>query len=204
MENIERAFYHELGHYVAHSLNKKLYGRFGITELEIYPCKEDQTIWCGHVSFKKPEDFDDADSNKPPPIERLHFVLASIMYGCLFQAYYCETDLKSCFDKFGCKDSQKWIGFLTAHKISCINKVVATMEQDYLQELIEGKQLDDFMHIKWEDYLIQKNDERYICDLEKLENNLGYLIDGHAKWYEKVVCQYEQIIKKSIVRQQRS
>lgn len=198
MENIERAFFHELGHYVAHLLNKKLYCRFGITEFEIYACKEDETVWCGHVTPKKPDDFDENNSQNPPPIERLPFILASIMYGCLFQAYYCNTSLECCYDKFGYSDANKWIGFLAAHKISYLNKDFAEMEELFLQELVEMKQLDPFMSITPANYLIKIEEKKYAVNLDKLENDLSHLIDDHAKFYQKVVRQYEQTIKKSI------
>lgn len=198
MESIDRAFYHELGHYVAHSLNKKLYNRFGITEFEIYTCKEDETVWCGHVTPKKPDDFDENDTNKPPPIERLHFVLASIMYGCLFQAYYCNTNLKCCYDKFGFSDANKWLCFLTGHKLGDLNSDIAMMEELYLKEVVKKKQLDPFMSIIPADYLIRKEENRYTVNLEKLENDLSELIDDHANLYQKVVEQYEQVIKDHI------
>src|SRR4051812_19744682 len=103
MPTIDRVFYHELGHFVAHQLNFAYYKGNGICEIKIYPCHQNIEEYCGHTKPIEPEGYDEKDK-KPPPAERLAEYLARTVYGCMFQAYYEKSELVNCFKKYGTHD----------------------------------------------------------------------------------------------------
>lgn len=193
MEEIKIAFIHELGHFVAHTLNKTIFGRPAVRDFEIYRCKQNADKWCGHVTPGLPDD-SFQNNHKPPPIGRLHFVLASVMYGCLFQSYYCRTNLKLCYQYSGFHDSRKWIDFLYANGLSDRNNEFAEIEEDYLRKLTDLNSLDSFMEINPFDILTSKSTNEYSANVLELEERLSGQIESHSDSYKSLVERYKGLI----------
>ncbi len=84
MEDRNRVFFHELGHFIARQINHLHYSGPAVKSIEIYPHPDFPELYLGdtkvHLSGDEKE-------NKPPNNEELSKYLASSTYGCIFQAY---------------------------------------------------------------------------------------------------------------------
>ena len=83
MDTVERVFFHELGHFVAHEINKLKYNRFGVESISLKRCLRDRNVWCGFCQPRQPVLNDAMIKIKSPEKRNLHFLLPSVMYWIL-------------------------------------------------------------------------------------------------------------------------
>jgi hypothetical protein len=117
MNEINRVFYHELGHFVSLELNKKYYNGFGCAEIKIYPdVASGRLDFLGKTISIKPTGFS-KDEPTPLNFSWLSENLVNFCYGCIFQAYFLSGDFDDCFEigSHGDCDLNKWIGSFTTY-----------------------------------------------------------------------------------------
>lgn len=195
MDKVNRVFFHELGHFVAREINQKYFNGTGSKEFLIYPCDQDPHEFCGHIVPNVPNG---VYMTKPPPLIRLAEHLTSLFYGCVFQAYYNQTDLKDCFNKYGNDDMNSWYTSLNENNLSHINKNIANIEKEYFNSLLKERTLDDFMTLDPENYLIENGEKRYYVDIQKLREDTMDLVKKHYIVYNELIQQYNKMINGNI------
>lgn len=196
MERIKRVFFHELGHFVARELNYIHFNGTGSAEIKIYPCREEQSEYCGHITPILPEGVLESDRTAVP-IDRLAEHLASDLYGCIFQSYYLNTGLETCTKTNGKDDIKDWIGSLYANKLSFLNTKISPLSIKHLELLKSQKLLDQFMKLTPEEYLIEAEEKHFSVNLEKLRRNTCILLVEHGEYYKKFVEQHQAVINEN-------
>jgi len=197
MNKIHRVFFHELGHFVARELNENYFDGTGSVEIKIYPCPQDASEYCGHLTPIRPEGISENDKT-PVPIDRLAEHLTCNIYGCIFQSYYLNIDVRTCTDINGEDDIKDWIGSLSANKLSFLNKEIFQLSTQYLELLKSQKLLDKFIKVLPEDYLIETEYRHYVVNLHKLRDDTSQIIEEHHEYYKKFVEGHQEIIDNNL------
>ncbi|MBA3827533.1 MAG: hypothetical protein H0X33_01210 [Taibaiella sp.] len=197
MENIQRVFIHELGHFVANEINLSCYGGSGTEAITIFPCKENPNIFCGGTTPVLPLD---TNPSTPPPIERLAQNLVGISYGCIFQAYYQQGSLSNCFRVNGCNDFEARRGFLSTHKLNHIDAQLFKLSNDYLEYLLKDEHLHKFINIDISLFLDIKSTAEQKIDIQKLKDVTSTAIENHKNHYDLHVQEHQKIIDSTFRR----
>jgi hypothetical protein len=202
--NLRSVFYHELGHFVAHSINKISLGGLGVKAIIIFPETRDDRH--GHNELNKPEGYVEGT---PVPKIRLAQYLVSVAYGCIFQSYY-ENQLSAgspgkkgiasfdnCFhhNGAGVSDVKKWYQGLYANGLSGYNSDFFALLMRYFQELSEKHSLAAFMSLNLLDYLNEYEIVNFSIDLDKLFADCEDLIKAHIDQYLSLVAEFDKLIK---------
>lgn len=196
MNELNRVFYHELGHFVAHELNRIYYAGLGTNSISIFPFPENPELYLGEAKMNLSPD---EREKKAPSLEQLPMYLASSSYGCIFQSYYMKTELKKCFDLNGEDDMQKWIGALFANGLDWLNSDIAACEREYFDLLSNNKELDVFMQLNSSDYLLESADKIYSVDIAKLRSDTSAFVEKHYSHYNSLIEKISQIIDGNVV-----
>lgn len=194
MNEIERVFYHELGHYTAQELNRRYYNGTGVNEILIYPCAKDETKFCGHTQPKLPEGYD-GKIKKPPPIHRLAEYLASLVYGCFFQCYWQNISISDCFNTYGNDDTNYWLGAIRGNNMVSTNKYFAAIDEEYYRKLVKNRDLDRFFSLRPADYLVETQPRHYQVNLAKLDKDANETIVAHHEHYKMLINSYGSVIQ---------
>ncbi len=195
MSDLKRVFYHELGHFVAHELNRTYYSGLGTKSISIFPFPPNPELYLGEAKMNLSLD---EKGKKAPSLEQLAAYLASSSYGCIFQSYYLKTSLKECFDLNGGDDIQKWFGSLLANGLDWLNSDIAACEREYFELLKTNNELDAFMQLNPNDYLTETADKIYAVDIAKLQKDSSPLIEKHYLLYKTLIEKYNQIIEGNV------
>jgi len=195
MNGLERVFFHELGHYVAQTLNCLHYHGKGVDNISIYPCAQNPNEYCGHTTPIRPEGYDEKD-RKPPPIHRLAENLASLVYGCFFQCYLYRTDPPYCFKTHGDNDAAAYGNALKGNRLGSAGLAFTPVDAVYFQYLVKNKSLEAFFELNPQDYLVLTKQFYYEINLVKLERDTKELIEGHYSTYKLLIDAYNSVIQK--------
>lgn len=193
MKPIERVFFHELGHFVAHELNHKFYSGSGVEEIVIHPCKENHKELCGYC---KP--VNKSNSNKPVPIERLSEYLAVVTHGCFFQAYFMEQSYDDCMcvegdcnctQGNGVDDNDNWMSILSMHKQN--NEDFYNIENVFFKNIVKNKSLDIFKTLNVQNYIIYShNNNNNNINVQKLREDIAERLEIYYPIYQELINQY--------------
>lgn len=197
MDSITRVFFHELGHYVAQELNRIYYGGTGVHEMSIFPCATDNSELCGGTLPKLPDGVDRTE-HRPPPIERLAQLLASLVHGCMFQCYFDGTKFGDCLITFGDGDINDRLGALSSHGISFAHKYFYNLDVLYFQNLVSNSLLSDFGKLNPQDYFLSQNQDKILIDLDRLQKEIGPVIAAYYPTYKGLIDSYNAIISRYI------
>jgi hypothetical protein len=191
MEEIKRVFFHELGHFIAHEINRKFYHGTGTKSIVIYPANGNSDLFLGEAIINLSED--EREKNAPFR-EILPEYLASSTYGCIFQSYYLGTSLNDCFKQNGHDDSKKWHDSLGAHGLDHLRAEISTAEKEYFELLKQEKALDEMMVFNSETYLVNLGNENYNVDINQLSIDSASFVDKHKEMYKILINKYLQIL----------
>lgn len=194
--NPQRTFTHEIGHFVARELNKKIFEiGFGVEEIyitgkeNIYTSKNGS----GGTIPKKPDDFIENNIINNPAEH-----VAVLLYGCLFQSIYYKTKFAECFAIENYANGKK-----DAEDFSSMEKYISGQKRRKIVEYINEEYINDLNsfpeHFKvinelcYENFIICEKDGDYIINLEKLKNELKSFLEDHIKYYEKLISKIKTI-----------
>ena len=190
MESIQRVFFHELGHFVAHELNHKYYNGTGVALMSLHPCEENTNELCGSC---KP--INNSNENNPVPIERLAEFLAVTIHGCLFQAYFMNQDWIDCMCKSGNGkgDEGQWIAALINNR-QC-NLKFTEIENNFFEKIVNEKSLEGFCTLKLQDYIHYSHNDTHIIHVEKLREDVAISLEMYYPIYQELINQYRLKIR---------
>src|SRR5437868_8809688 len=103
MRDFVSVFFHEVGHFVANSLNNLLYGCHPIKHF-IIKFEFEAGGFEGEVKLDDPEFV----KGQLPSIDKLPQTLASLAYGCMFQALFSGDALDRAISTNGSWDYSIW------------------------------------------------------------------------------------------------
>ena len=193
-DEVKRVFFHELGHFVAHEINKRYYNGTGTKSIEIFPFPYNNELFEGDAKINCSED--EREKNVPS-IDLIAEYLASSTYGCIFQSYYKnEETLDDCFKDNGMKDSEQWLKALRNYRIDDYKGEITSAENEYFKMLREKGALDDFMKLEPENYLTERGIENYNVDVDKLRKDTEAFVTVHQKGYDELIQKYQAWIDK--------
>ena len=187
MNEIHRAFYHELGHFIAQEINQKYHEGPGVKEI---------------VPFQSPANYDFFEAktilfkNDFPTRERLLPYLASNTYGCIVQAYFKSQTLDECFKINGERDSRQWNKCITDHGLNGFQPDLFGCEKKYLQRITNNGELEYLKNLDPDKYLLKKDETNYSVDIKLLRSDLAQFIDSHTKVYSELLRDYQEAIDK--------
>lgn len=193
MGDIKRVFFHELGHFIAHEINRKFYQGTGTKSITIYPSADNPELFLGDAKINLSAD--ERERNAPIK-ERLYEYLASSTYGCIFQAYYLHSELAECFNQNGHDDTEKWNASMRHHGLDDLRPQISAAEKQYYASLRQDGQLDEIMVLDPEKYLIDAGNGSYIVDIDKLAQDTTNFTDNHQPTYAQLLKSYQEIFDK--------
>lgn len=188
MKDLRRVFYHELGHFVAHELDKRYFGGPGTKSIELYHDPHNRDIWGGNAKVNLSE----GEKEKNVPFkERIAEYLATSTYGCMFECYLLNQPLTECFKigGHGQKDGEQWHNVLVSYKIFDYRKGIIQADDDYLKMLLENNFLAEFMKLNPDEFL-EAYGTGYLVKMENLRAAVSDLVDVHAAEFKKLIEQY--------------
>lgn len=191
MENHNRIFFHEVGHFVAARLNISsnpivepyaiLFERHPITG-EFRGRLENRVV-------------DDHSAKVPGPSKALIAeYIAQLYYGCIFQSYYLNTDFSECFGGHGIEDQHAVLGILMGHKIFGIEPDVLNVAKDHLKSLIDSSGLKDVMNLNPSDYIIKGENNFSSVNFSKLVNDTSSFIESHRGCYTNFLNEIRELL----------
>lgn len=153
-------FIHEVGHYIAHSLNFELYGLGEIDSIKLIEhLRENKTLYKGKTIPKIPE-------NISKNIKCIHLTekIAELIYGCYFQSLFTKRPLTECFDCLnpsakGFHDALDLNGGLAQFGISIEKKklLFPFIQKEYFEKLKMDDYVNQIFNISLKDCLIKTN-----------------------------------------------
>lgn len=200
MDTIERAFFHELGHFVAHEINRLKYDRFGVESISLKRCLRDRNVWCGFCQPRKPVLNESVIIQKPPEISNLHFLLPPVMYGCIFEAHYLNSDFRGCFDCHGSYDIEKWAGWISVNNVNHLKHDLFDVVGTFYKKLKDQSLLDSFLAIEPRRYLVACSGEieSFNVSIQPLLDDLNSCIESHIVHYEELVLRLQIVINSDV------
>lgn len=192
---IRVAFYHELGHFVAKEINRRFYNGSGTFEILIYPCERDPKEFCGKTNPIIPET---EDKEQPVPLYKLAEHIASLSYGCFFQAYYSKVPLKFCQINYGDLDKNCIDSSLLIHSITFIDSEIDEIDNQYFKSLASQGALQTFISLNPINYLIDIGNYNFKVNIEKLKLDTENSVIEHYNIYKDLVSKYNEAIQKAI------
>nr|WP_315172212.1 hypothetical protein [uncultured Flavobacterium sp.] len=192
--NPQRTFIHEIGHFVARELNLNLYKvGYGVEKIYI-SAKDNLTYGSGGTVPIKPKNYNNSDPVKNP-VE----LCAVLIYGCLFQSLYLNTEFNFCFqvqdNANGKIDAEH---FISLEKNSKKRGLMIDFVAKEFIELInsEPSHFEIIKKLNFENYIASVNLKGdYIINLDKLKIDLIPFLEEHSKFYKKLVIKFHDINK---------
>ena len=193
MNDLHRVFYHELGHFVAHEINRLHYHGSGTKSIIIYPTSQNPDLYVGDAKINLSADEKERDS---PSSEILPEYLVSSSYGCVFQAYYTKTAFDDCFKVNGQKDEEQWYWALRNNKLDDYKSEITANEREFFNKLVEEKLLDKFMTLDPDKYLAKIDSTNYAVNIDLLRQDTKEMIKEHAPVYARLVEKNKMFVEK--------
>jgi hypothetical protein len=196
--NLHIVFFHELGHYVAHNLNRKLTG-IGAVESIILKRHEIEPNNFDYTGETKPLN----KTNREILLVNLVEKLCVIIYGCYFQLLFTkERDIKSCFcyenkKARGYKDCYNMIAALQRFDVNGEEKAIFYdyILKEYFEKIKKEKEINQFFNIVPENYLSNIQDDIVNVELSKLDNDISDAIENHKTTYSDFFYKISEILK---------
>ena len=193
--DLKRVFFHELGHYVARTINLKNFGVMGkVAEIALFPSNRVYDTYEGVTTPVVPN----GEDRKKPTVN-VPEKLAVLTYGCFFESIYTGKDFTDCFKNFGNggQDVSEWAGEL--FKLGILDKAkINAVDDEYFLALKKGGYLDDLFKIDVAIVLINEGygDKGYIVDLKKLDTLIEKFIASHEKMYLQYLERIRSLVGK--------
>lgn len=192
-----RVFIHELGHFIANTINFEQFGIYEIEKIRLTKHFVDESIdYMGETIKKVP-----AGLAIDLPVQNLPQKIAGLIYGCYFQSIHLNKELKLCFDYSnqdanGNKDMHQVISGLSLYQISVEKrkKLYPFMEVEYFNVLRKTDIFDFLFQLKPENYFIEISDIETHVDLVKLKDATKEFISRHTSTYLGFIEEIELIL----------
>ena len=197
MQDAKRVFFHELGHFIAHEINKNDFGvGNGVGKIIIAPHPTNPKYFEG---FTKLIHSSDERERKVPALAVLPEYLASSIYGCIFQAYYKREDtLNPCVNFNGANDLAQWSSCIAHYKLEEARHEFLALETNHLISLLETSALDEFMALNPLKYLEESDNQMFDVDVSLLRADTSSSVLNHSSHYKSLVYGYRKIMRDSI------
>ena len=193
MSDLNRVFFHELGHFIARELNAMLYGKAPVRAIEIYVCNTALGLYCGELLIEKSNHPKEGDLPTKDSIEEY---LASSTYGCILQSLHLRQCLNHCFNHNGHDDYGKWIKVLQEYQLEELQIPLSSLEKRYFKSLKEDSFINDLLKINPSDFLkrVTPKSDNYSVDIPHLREGVADFLQKHAAKYQDLISQYRSLI----------
>ncbi len=198
MNDLQRAFIHEMGHFIAAELNYKLcnYDR-RIDEFKLYLRDNSTILYDGYVRTKNVVISDRFNH------EIIANYFGNAVYGCLFESLYRKIDLDQCLcdisieenllQNFGNGQDDYYEIFIRLRLVenelkSVFDKWRSYLFDDYFNQLHELKNRNHFKSVfslDVNDYILKKRYNEYLIDIDKLKLELNEFLEFHKPFFEQ-------------------
>lgn len=187
----KRIFMHEVGHFIAHQMNKLFYkGSLGVEKIFIFKCNDQDEYYGKTIPLKPVNNFKEL----PPPPERFVSFLIMCYYGCVMQSAYQEIELNDCFNIYGKDDKNEIESFLRQIKVSRNNEIFKLF-CNYTENSNAENHFSEVFKLNHLDYLKKIDNFHFKIDLAKLENKLLPFFDKHFEIYNDLVEKCNKICR---------
>ena len=196
LKNKTRVFYHEFGHFTAAYYNKIYFGKYGTQSITIIPAE-----YRGSIDFKgfhkpvEPPDYKSTD-----PIKHPASMIASTVYGCMFQSIFQSKEFSFCFNAPGHEANGEddyakvW---RVANRFSLDMKDKDALDICFLEQFNAMRNepaFADLFKIDISDLLTDDPEPENILP-EDLEPRFVQFLNAHAKSYKDFVERLESIFR---------
>lgn len=180
MENHNRIFFHEVGHFIAASLNTQ-----SNPTIEPYAIIFERHAETGEFRGElRNRVVADHSAKVPGPTKELIAeYIAQFYYGCIFQAYYLGTDFSECFGGHGIQDQHAVLGILMGNRIFGIEPDILNVAKQHLKSLHDSGGLADIMKLSPSEYIIEGENNFSSVNFPKLVNDTSFFIEAHTDSY---------------------
>jgi hypothetical protein len=193
-----RAFFHEVGHFVAREISSKHFEVSPPASIDLYP--SGKMLWHYEGSFSptipKGQENNDEVINMPEKI-------VGLVYGCFFESLYFKVPFTACFDYRGngSIDIDHWAGLLTKHGINGgeeKRRALIKNDEAYFDQLEKDNFFDEISQIDVMALLIEDKAQKgvYSVDIEKLREVLRPFLEEHEKIFLPYLERTRTIINK--------
>jgi len=191
--NPQRTFIHEVGHFVARELNKRLFkvGN-GVEEIFILKVNNIQKTNIGGGTKARIPDL--YNHNEVVDIPEY---IAVLVYGCLFQILATKVRFDQCFclerGSYGLKDAEQFSALAKYLSGSKRKEIFDYFDKTYISLLLDNYQhLRQVLDMKFENFIIE-DEQLYKIDLLKLESHLADFFTSHSIFYHKMILDLRNI-----------
>lgn len=197
--DLERAFFHELGHFVSSSLNYELYKIQKIIKATLTETPS-KVFFTGAVTTEYP----DINLNTFAPIA------ANNVYGCFFEGIYnwkyknTPLDYYYCFSQYGhgkC-DRNLLLNLFFKNRLKLnleeyteIPENLKTIFDEELIKMHNNSNLLTLFQLNVESYISQYPNNDYQINIEKLEKDIREIINNHRNDYVVFIEKIQFTIK---------
>lgn len=191
MNDYDRIFFHELGHFIAATINN-----YFDPSLEPHEITLERHPMTGEFrgSLQMRVSNDHTAKVPPPDKSKIAEYLAQIYYGCIFQSYYLKTDLSDCLGAAGLQDQHLILGIVILHKLSGIEPDLHDIASSHLELLFKTNKLDDFKKLDTKVYLVNKNENHFIIDISRLQKDTTELVQAHIETYVIILEKFRNVL----------
>lgn len=197
--DLERAFFHELGHFVSSSLNYELYKIQKILKVTLTEASS-KGLFIGAVTTEYP----DINLSTFAPIA------ANNVYGCFFEGIYKwknrreNLDYYRCFSQYGHGKHDRdllitlfWKNGLKLNleEYTEIPENLKTIFDEELIKMHNNSNLLVLFQLNVENYLSQSSNNDYQIDIAKLEKDIREIINNHRNDYVLFIEKIQFAIK---------
>lgn len=198
MREINRVFFHELGHFVAGELNAQHYGTAPVKRVEIYICDHILNRYCGELTF---DITSHPGARDAPNVKTLACYLASSIYGSVFQSIFLGQKLNEAVKQNGSDDFSKWWGALRHNNLSSFKSEFVDVENSYCESLRENLDIKNFFDLDPSEFLFNPSPEaiNFYIDIPALRDKIHHLVDTHFAKYQELITGHQEIIDKNVL-----
>tara|TARA_R110000765_G_scaffold128003_2_gene226101 strand:- start:188 stop:802 length:615 start_codon:yes stop_codon:yes gene_type:complete len=198
----QRAFIHELGHFIASELNFRIY-------------KYDRRIEEFIISPRKGSEFSDGEvkTSKATALSYDPYNTAKeyvkTFYGCLFEILYRKIQINECLcsriiDEFlilnygnGLLDYQQMGNIASRPEINKYKKEwFSYITKNQIENIKNNPEFERIFELKYENYILTNENDFCYIDIEKLIPDVENFINSHSKFYKNLVETLEHIVLK--------
>lgn len=188
IQNRNRVFYHEIGHWAAWELNKLLFNAGnGVRSIKLIAAKSEQEFdYRGETVPLTPENYIQSDN-----VQHLPEFIGVLLYGCIFQTFFLsKATFKECFNGSswanGKLDSDEFTALEKQVNGLKRKKIIDYVETDYLNKLRDSQVFRYVMEFEPDNVLIP-DENGYSVDLEKLDDELYDFMQSHQQDYQDFI-----------------
>lgn len=200
MNDLQRAFIHEVGHFVAAELNFRLFNYDRrIDEFVIHLRNNSSNLYDGYVTTNKTPNSNQIDHNI------IVNYYTNIAYGCVFESLYRKDRLNKCLCDVSIKDNLQFNfgnGQNDYHELnrlriirllsrSVFEECEKYLFEEYFENMIElrdNKHFDRVFNLDVEDFILNSHSQRrFIIDIEKLSESLNEFLELHQPYFLNLV-----------------